>query len=53
MAAPTFVETTEQICTVVFLCLPALHEGQAGNFYPLLPGCGRAETAAQTVTATT
>ena len=22
-----------KFCTVVFLCLPALHEGQAGTFY--------------------
>ncbi len=42
-----------KFCAVVFSCLPALHEGQAGNFYTLLPGCGRAYTAAQTVTATT
>lgn len=28
MAAPTFVETTEQICIVFFM--PALYEGQAG-----------------------
>jgi len=38
--------------TVLFSCLFALHKGQAGTFYTLLPGCGRAETAAQTVTAT-
>nr|DAK09115.1 MAG TPA: hypothetical protein [Caudoviricetes sp.]DAV28469.1 MAG TPA: hypothetical protein [Caudoviricetes sp.] len=42
-----------KFCAVVFSCLPALHEGRAGTFYTLLPGCGRAETAAQTVTATT
>lgn len=29
MAAPTFVETTEQICTVVFSCLPCMRGRRA------------------------
>ncbi len=49
----TLHKTTMRTAPWLFYAYLWLHEAGAGNFYTLLPGCGRAYRAAQTVTATT